>query len=604
MAESLETLVVRAQTGDHQAYSSIVQRFQDMAFSYAYSIVGDYELAEDARQEAFLGAYCDLLSLREPAAFPGWFRRLVHKHSVGIIRRRKRLLAPLEEADEVTAQGPAPDRVAAQKQERERIGAAIARLPAGEREVTRLFYFEELTLAEIAQVLGIPSQTVKSRLHTARARLRQRLMVIVKKQVKEQNRQGDRRALRDATSLAVSQFDEELKPLLHVMSDEDQQRAVELICAKGRLLRFLGETEQARASFEAGLSHPVLKRNAQFRIRLRAELGLTWVHASDFDRARGELQATLSAARRQETRSSLMASILNGLGMCAWSQGDFRKARALYQESAECSGSCECVDLAAEARNNMALLEWKMGRPEAALKEFKACLSQWKKMRNRHASALTLMNVGIIEENMGRTALARRHYTQALELAREVRYVQVEAATQGNLSNLALGEEQWPEAYAAAAEALALARRIGDRRSQAIALENQALACIGLKRMEEAQRCEEEGRRLAEALGDRERLLSLELTTIERRLAQGTTDAETAKRLGELLNQAREMGLLSEAPRILRLQAAALGRHGSLVQARRTLEAGLSECRRQRNRPEEKRLVALKEFFTSSQESD
>ena len=92
----VEELVVRAQLGDCQAYDCIVQRFQDMAFSYAYSILGDYDLAEDAKQEAFISAYCDLLTLREPASFPAWFRTIIHRQSVNIIRGRQTLLVPLD----------------------------------------------------------------------------------------------------------------------------------------------------------------------------------------------------------------------------------------------------------------------------------------------------------------------------------------------------------------------------------------------------------------------------------------------------------------------------------------------------------------------------
>ena len=98
--EALEDIVVRAQLGEKEAYDQIVRRFQDMAFSYAYSILGDHELAEDARQEAFMAAYCNLLTLREPAAFPGWLRTLVHRHSVNIVRGRRELVVAVDETGE------------------------------------------------------------------------------------------------------------------------------------------------------------------------------------------------------------------------------------------------------------------------------------------------------------------------------------------------------------------------------------------------------------------------------------------------------------------------------------------------------------------------
>lgn len=75
--EELETLVAQAQKGDGRAYGTLIRRFQDMAVGYAYGILGDLHLAEDVAQEALLEAYRHLPSLRNPAAFPGWFRRIV-----------------------------------------------------------------------------------------------------------------------------------------------------------------------------------------------------------------------------------------------------------------------------------------------------------------------------------------------------------------------------------------------------------------------------------------------------------------------------------------------------------------------------------------------
>ena len=78
--EDLESLIARTRNGDMDAYGQIARRFQDMAYGYAYSILGDFHLAEDAAQEAFLEAHRQLPKLREPSAFPGWFRRIVFKY--------------------------------------------------------------------------------------------------------------------------------------------------------------------------------------------------------------------------------------------------------------------------------------------------------------------------------------------------------------------------------------------------------------------------------------------------------------------------------------------------------------------------------------------
>ena len=94
--EELELLISRAQAGDLDAYGGIVQQFQDMAVGYAYSILGDFHLAEDAVQEAFIEAYPILSKVYGPVAFPGWFRRIIFKHCNRLTRGKRDELMPLE----------------------------------------------------------------------------------------------------------------------------------------------------------------------------------------------------------------------------------------------------------------------------------------------------------------------------------------------------------------------------------------------------------------------------------------------------------------------------------------------------------------------------
>ena len=69
-----------AQAGDELAFAELVRSHQDRAVAYATAILGDYHLAEDAAQEAFVDAYRQLRSLRAPEAFGGWLRTIVFKH--------------------------------------------------------------------------------------------------------------------------------------------------------------------------------------------------------------------------------------------------------------------------------------------------------------------------------------------------------------------------------------------------------------------------------------------------------------------------------------------------------------------------------------------
>src|SRR4029434_7052978 len=83
----LPALLRAAQDGDKDAFGQVVMRFQDMAYASAYATVRDACVAQDIAQEAFLDAYLNLSKLRDPAAFPGWFRRIVLGHSS---RQRRR----------------------------------------------------------------------------------------------------------------------------------------------------------------------------------------------------------------------------------------------------------------------------------------------------------------------------------------------------------------------------------------------------------------------------------------------------------------------------------------------------------------------------------
>src|SRR5258708_39095141 len=91
--KDLTGLIAQVKLGDKRAYEPIVRRFQDMAVAYGYAALGDWQLAEDAAQEAFIAAYCNLPDLRDPDAFPGWFRRIVIKHVDRIRRRRPQCIA-------------------------------------------------------------------------------------------------------------------------------------------------------------------------------------------------------------------------------------------------------------------------------------------------------------------------------------------------------------------------------------------------------------------------------------------------------------------------------------------------------------------------------
>ncbi|MDY7010240.1 MAG: sigma-70 family RNA polymerase sigma factor, partial [Planctomycetota bacterium] len=177
--EELKSLVTRSRAGDVDAYGEIVRRFQDMAYGYAYSILGDFHLAEDAAQEAFIEAYRCLGNLHEPAAFPGWFRRIVFKHCDRLMRRKEVAVVPLDAAASVASPDRQPSQQAEDREMSEKVLAAIRSLPEQQREVTTLFYINGYSQETIAEFLEVPAGTVKSRLAASRNRLKERMLNMV-----------------------------------------------------------------------------------------------------------------------------------------------------------------------------------------------------------------------------------------------------------------------------------------------------------------------------------------------------------------------------------------------------------------------------------------
>jgi len=176
----LERLIGRAKQGDLDAFTEVTQRFQHMAFGYALSILRDLQQAEDVVQESFVAAWFGLLTLVDPAAFPGWFRGIVRHQAHRLLRQRRLEALPLVAAEAVPAEESGPHDRLEQGQQVAAVLGSIARLPATLREIVTLFYVHDCTQQDIATFLGLPLTTVNNRLHAARAQLKRRTLTMVK----------------------------------------------------------------------------------------------------------------------------------------------------------------------------------------------------------------------------------------------------------------------------------------------------------------------------------------------------------------------------------------------------------------------------------------
>lgn len=157
----------------HQAFGEIVRRFQDMAFACAYAVLGDFHLAEDAAQNAFIVAWRNLSQLRKPEAFPGWFKRIVLTQCNRLTRGNHFHLVSLDALLDMPSTELDPYEAYELKERQIHIYGAVRALPENERIATALFYISDYSQNEIAAFLEVPVTTVKKRLFSARRKLKE-----------------------------------------------------------------------------------------------------------------------------------------------------------------------------------------------------------------------------------------------------------------------------------------------------------------------------------------------------------------------------------------------------------------------------------------------
>ncbi len=171
--EAIVALVARS---DQSALAELYDRFGRVAYGLALRIVRDEKLAEDVVQEGFLAAWRNAdRFMPERAKASTWLLTLVHRRAVDLVRRENRRRAEtLPEGVEPVSPGSVEDD-AWLRFERERVQTALRQLPDQQREALELAYYGGFSQSELAERLGQPVGTIKSRMFTGLARLRELL---------------------------------------------------------------------------------------------------------------------------------------------------------------------------------------------------------------------------------------------------------------------------------------------------------------------------------------------------------------------------------------------------------------------------------------------
>ena len=170
-AACLSDLVTAARAGDVAAYGRLVQATQAMSLAVAASVLRDPAGAEDAVQEAYLRAYRRLRDLEEPAAFPGWLRRIVITAALNLRRVRRVTLLDLDDVVSTPVLDETEKRWS--DAQRHRLAAALLTLSAEERRICDRRYHGGWSLARLAAAAGMTETTMRKRLQRIRNRLRQ-----------------------------------------------------------------------------------------------------------------------------------------------------------------------------------------------------------------------------------------------------------------------------------------------------------------------------------------------------------------------------------------------------------------------------------------------
>ena len=162
-------LVERARRGDRQAFAELARASGARLDATARLILRDPDLAQDAVQETLIRAWRSLPGLRDPDAFDHWLHRLVANACLEIMRKRRRRVVEVELNE--FSDPPAPD-TSSLVADRDLLDRVLARLDPEARAVVVLHLYLDLPLPKVAEMLGIPLGTAKSRLHRSLGAMR------------------------------------------------------------------------------------------------------------------------------------------------------------------------------------------------------------------------------------------------------------------------------------------------------------------------------------------------------------------------------------------------------------------------------------------------
>lgn len=166
--------------GEQPAYAALVNKYKSYAFTIAQKILQNRPEAEEAAQDAFIKAYHHLAGFNRESKFSTWLYRIVFNTAISYKRKNRQQFQSLETT--VIEYNQDADGMLEKTDKRKYLNQALARLNDADRTALTLFYLEEFSLEEIAEITGMQANTAKVRIHRARQRLADELKTILSKE--------------------------------------------------------------------------------------------------------------------------------------------------------------------------------------------------------------------------------------------------------------------------------------------------------------------------------------------------------------------------------------------------------------------------------------
>jgi RNA polymerase sigma-70 factor (ECF subfamily) len=177
--------IQRVREGDREAFSWVVDTYRDMVYTVCIRMLGNEMDANEAAQDVFVKAFRAIGGFQEKSKFSTWLYRIAYNQCISVIRRKVKVIDLVDEIpDDSAGEGEFDGLDTLSGEERSKyLRMAIEALPETDAIVITLFYYEELSLEEIAGITGLSNSNIRVRLHRSRKKMFQVLQKFLKSEV-------------------------------------------------------------------------------------------------------------------------------------------------------------------------------------------------------------------------------------------------------------------------------------------------------------------------------------------------------------------------------------------------------------------------------------